>query len=100
MGKLTNSREIIWLFALQYQESSKGGKKKGKLEKVKPILVNKDEPVVVVTEPSPSQPLLAQEVNHFEVIQPKDDLELIRSHSVSDLVASACIYFKGWLLEK
>ncbi|KAJ8674029.1 hypothetical protein QAD02_005291, partial [Eretmocerus hayati] len=67
------------------QENGKGGKKKGKVEKVKPILVNKDEPVVVITEPSPSQPLSSQETNHFEIIQPKDDLELIRSHSRENL---------------
>ncbi|XP_016845219.1 kinectin isoform X3 [Nasonia vitripennis] len=67
------------------QESGKGSKKKGKIEKVKPILVNKDEPVVVVTEPSPSQPVLAQEGNHFDITHPKDDLELIRSHSRENL---------------
>ncbi|XP_011062333.1 PREDICTED: kinectin isoform X6 [Acromyrmex echinatior] len=62
------------------QESNKGNKKKGKLEKIKPILVNKDEPSVIVTELNPSQPSLA-EANHFDVIHPKDDLELVRSQS-------------------
>ncbi|XP_039310650.1 kinectin isoform X2 [Solenopsis invicta] len=62
------------------QESNKGNKKKGKLEKIKPILVNKDEPSVIVTELNPSQPPLA-EANHFDTIHPKDDLELVRSHS-------------------
>ncbi|XP_031831405.1 uncharacterized protein LOC116426511 [Nomia melanderi] len=66
------------------REGSKGNKKKGKSEKVKPILVNKDEPLVIVTELSPSQPLLA-EANHFDLIHPKDDLELIRSHSKENL---------------
>ncbi|XP_076482209.1 uncharacterized protein LOC117166047 isoform X2 [Bombus vancouverensis nearcticus] len=66
------------------REGSKGSKKKGKHEKVKPILVNKDEPLVIVTELSPSQPL-STEVNHFDLIQPKDDLELIRSHSKENL---------------
>ncbi|KAK2587486.1 hypothetical protein KPH14_003189 [Odynerus spinipes] len=66
------------------QEGSKANKKKGKPEKVKPILINKDEPLAIVTELSPSQPLLG-ETNHFELIQPKDDLELIRSHSKENL---------------
>ncbi|XP_017883583.1 kinectin isoform X2 [Ceratina calcarata] len=66
------------------REGSKGSKKKSKHEKVKPILVNKDEPLVIVTELSSSQPLLA-EANHFDLIHPKDDLELIRSHSKENL---------------
>ncbi|XP_014215655.1 kinectin [Copidosoma floridanum] len=67
------------------QENGKGGKKKGKVEKVKPILVNKDEPAIVISETSPSQPALLQESNHFDVTQPKDDLELIKSHSRENL---------------
>ncbi|KOX71284.1 hypothetical protein WN51_04388 [Melipona quadrifasciata] len=66
------------------REGSKGTKKKSKHEKVKPILVNKDEPLVIVTELSSSQPL-STEANHFDLIQPKDDLELIRSHSKENL---------------
>ncbi|KAL2728777.1 kinectin-like isoform X1 [Vespula squamosa] len=69
---------------LPLQEGNKASKKKGKPEKVKPILVNKDEPSAIVTELSSSQPLLG-ETNHFELIQPKDDLELIRSHSKENL---------------
>ncbi|XP_018393934.1 PREDICTED: kinectin-like isoform X4 [Cyphomyrmex costatus] len=64
------------------QESNKGNKKKGKLEKIKPILVNKDEPSVIVTELNLSQPPLA-EANHFDLIHPKDDLELVRSQSIT-----------------
>ncbi|XP_029036617.1 paramyosin-like isoform X4 [Osmia bicornis bicornis] len=63
---------------------SKGSKKKSKVEKIKPILVNKDEPLVIVTELSSSQPL-SIEANHFDLIQPKDDLELVRSHSKENL---------------
>ncbi|XP_043255136.1 putative leucine-rich repeat-containing protein DDB_G0290503 isoform X2 [Colletes gigas] len=66
------------------REGSKGSKKKSKFEKLKPILVNKDEPLVIVTDLSPSQPPLV-EANHFDLIQPKDDLELIRSHSKENL---------------
>ncbi|XP_066589983.1 putative leucine-rich repeat-containing protein DDB_G0290503 [Prorops nasuta] len=66
------------------QEVSKGNKKKGKLDKVKPILVNKDEALMSMKELDPSQPLSA-EVNHFEIIHPKDDLELIRSQSRENL---------------
>ncbi|XP_076637833.1 uncharacterized protein LOC143349993 isoform X2 [Colletes latitarsis] len=66
------------------REGSKGSKKKSKFEKLKPILVNKDEPLVIVTDLSPSQPPLV-ETNHFDLIQPKDDLELIRSHSKENL---------------
>ncbi|CAL1685035.1 unnamed protein product [Lasius platythorax] len=66
------------------KESNKGNKKKGKLEKIKPILVNKDEPLVIVTELNPSQPPLA-EANHFDLIHPKDDLELVRSQSRENL---------------
>ncbi|KMQ89599.1 ribosome-binding protein 1, partial [Lasius niger] len=65
-------------------ESNKGNKKKGKLEKIKPILVNKDEPLVIVTELNPSQLPLA-EANHFDLIHPKDDLELVRSQSRENL---------------
>ncbi|XP_063994157.1 ribosome-binding protein 1 isoform X2 [Diachasmimorpha longicaudata] len=66
------------------QEACKGNKKKNKPEKVKPILVNKDESPVVVADtiatlnPSP-------DVNHFDIIHPKDDLELIRSQSKENL---------------
>ncbi|XP_029171849.1 kinectin isoform X2 [Nylanderia fulva] len=66
------------------QESNKGNKKKGKVEKIKPILVNKDEPLVNVTELNPLQLPLA-EANHFDLIHPKDDLELIRSQSRENL---------------
>ncbi|XP_032691151.1 kinectin-like isoform X2 [Odontomachus brunneus] len=66
------------------QESNKGNKKKGKFEKIKPILINKDEPSTIVTELSPSQLPLA-EANHFDIIHPKDDLELVRSHSRENL---------------
>ncbi|XP_011697731.1 PREDICTED: ribosome-binding protein 1-like isoform X3 [Wasmannia auropunctata] len=66
------------------QESNKGNKKKGKLEKIKPILVNKDEPSIIVAELNPSQPPLA-EVNHFDLIHPKDDLELVRSQSINQI---------------
>ncbi|KAL0113639.1 hypothetical protein PUN28_012644 [Cardiocondyla obscurior] len=66
------------------QESNKGNKKKGKLEKIKSILVNKDEPSVIVTELNPSQLPLA-EANHFDLIHPKDDLELVRSQSKENL---------------
>ncbi|XP_046823005.1 kinectin-like isoform X2 [Vespa crabro] len=69
---------------LPLQEVNKTSKKKGKPEKVKPILINKDEPLAIVTELSSSQPILG-ETNHFELIQPKDDLELIRSHSKENL---------------
>lgn len=66
------------------QESNKGNKKKGKLEKIKPILVNKDEPLAIVTELNPLQPALA-EANHFDLIHPKDDLELVRNQSRENL---------------
>lgn len=63
------------------QETGKGNKKKGKTDKVKPILLNKDEPVAVASaaELQPSQ----TDSNHFDVIQPKDEFELITSHIVS-----------------
>ncbi|CAD6229982.1 GSCOCG00006673001-RA-CDS [Cotesia congregata] len=69
---------------INVQDVSKGNKKKSKPEKVKPILVNKDESPVVVTESIASQPPLVN-VNHFDVIHPKDDLELIRSQSKENL---------------
>ncbi|XP_020284045.1 ribosome-binding protein 1 isoform X4 [Pseudomyrmex gracilis] len=70
------------------QESNKGNKKKGKLEKIKPILINKDEPLVFVSESSSSQPPLA-EANHFDLTHPKDDFELVRSHSKENLQQTA-----------
>jgi hypothetical protein len=45
--------------------------------------VNKDEAAVLNNEHNHSQTISHEEGNHFDVIQPKDDLELIRSHSVS-----------------
>ncbi|XP_044585501.1 kinectin isoform X11 [Cotesia glomerata] len=69
---------------INVHDVSKGNKKKSKPEKVKPILVNKDESPVVVTESIASQPPLVN-VNHFDVIHPKDDLELIRSQSKENL---------------
>ncbi|XP_070154294.1 kinectin isoform X2 [Polyergus mexicanus] len=66
------------------QESNKGNKKKGKFEKIKPILVNKDEPLAIVTELNSLQPALA-EANHFDLIHPKDDLELVRNQSRENL---------------
>ncbi|XP_043503517.1 kinectin-like isoform X3 [Polistes fuscatus] len=69
---------------LPLQEGNKASKKKGKPEKVKPILVNKDEPLAIASEISSSQHILG-ETNHFELIQPKDDLELIRNHSKENL---------------
>ncbi|XP_008558289.1 kinectin isoform X5 [Microplitis demolitor] len=68
---------------INVQDVGKGNKKKSKPEKVKPILVNKDESPVV-TESIASQPPLVN-VNHFDVIHPKDDLELIRSQSKENL---------------
>ncbi|KAI4475944.1 hypothetical protein M0804_013980 [Polistes exclamans] len=73
-----------FLFLLKSQEGNKASKKKGKPEKVKPILVNKDEPLAIASEISSSQHILG-ETNHFELIQPKDDLELIRNHSKENL---------------
>lgn len=51
-------------------------KKKKKVAKAKPILVNKDDAQLVL-EVSPSA-----DANHFETIHPKDDLEM-RRQSVS-----------------
>ncbi|XP_043272558.1 kinectin-like isoform X3 [Venturia canescens] len=63
-----------------FMEVGKGAKKKNKIERVKPILVNKDDSSVHVAElTEPENPLT--EANHFDRIQPKDSLELIRSHS-------------------
>ncbi|XP_021931547.1 ribosome-binding protein 1 [Zootermopsis nevadensis] len=56
-----------------------GDKKKNKKEKVKPILLNKDEESLVAE----SLPVPA---NHFEVIQPKDDLLLKQKGSKGDLI--------------
>lgn len=69
------------------QEGGKGSKKKNKSEKIMPILINKDEPVVIIDDLSLSQPPF-EAANHFDNIRAKDDLELMRSHSVSD----SCIY--------
>lgn len=72
----------MFLNSKQEEKNVKGGggsKKKGKIDKVKPILVNKDEPVVLAPDFVPSQ---TEETNNFNITHPKDDLELIRSHSV------------------
>ncbi|XP_015123640.1 kinectin isoform X1 [Diachasma alloeum] len=69
---------------LPVQEACKGNKKKNKPEKVKPILVNKDESPFIVADAIASSNTLP-EVNHFDIIHPKDDLELIRSHSKENL---------------
>ncbi|KAK0163760.1 hypothetical protein PV328_002457 [Microctonus aethiopoides] len=66
------------------QEACKGNKKKNKTEKVKPILVNKDESPITIPE-SLSLQLPLTEVNHFDVMLPKDELELIRTQSKENL---------------
>lgn len=73
------------LVIVQIQEACKGNKKKNKTEKVKPILVNKDESPITIPESLALQ-LPLTEVNHFDVMHPKDELELIRTQSVSDYV--------------
>ncbi|XP_012272203.1 kinectin isoform X1 [Orussus abietinus] len=71
------------------QDSSKGGKKKSKVDKVKPILVNKDEPVVIAPDLCPLEPL-SDEINHFDRIQPKDSLELrMRSRDIVHQVSQS-----------
>ncbi|XP_011504338.1 PREDICTED: kinectin-like isoform X3 [Ceratosolen solmsi marchali] len=67
------------------QDTGKISKKKGKVEKIKPILVNKDEATNLTNEYNSLQTVSHEESNHFDVIQPKDDLELIRSHSRENL---------------
>nr|XP_046477367.1 kinectin-like isoform X2 [Neodiprion pinetum] len=79
-----NPQILIDEAPIQEEKNIKGNKKKGKIDKVKPILLNKDEPVVLVPEPSLSQPQ-SEDINHFDLTQPKDDLELIRSHSKDNL---------------
>jgi hypothetical protein len=51
-------------------------KKKNKKEKVKPIILHKDEQGIVVENPRVP-------ANHFKEIQPKDDLLLKQKRSVS-----------------
>ncbi|XP_012267073.2 myosin-6 isoform X2 [Athalia rosae] len=77
--QIFNSEMIV-----QEEKNVKNNKKKGKIERIKPILINKDEHVVLAPELSPSQPQ-PEEINHFNLTQPKDDLELIRSHSRENL---------------
>ncbi|XP_046740481.1 kinectin-like [Diprion similis] len=79
-----NPQILIDEVPIQEEKTIKGNKKKGKVDKVKPILLNKDEAVVLVPEPSLSQPQ-TEDINHFDLTQPKDDLELIRSHSKDNL---------------
>jgi hypothetical protein len=59
-------------------------KKKKKKEKVKPILLNKDEQSLVIENP----PVPA---NHFEEIQPKDDLLLLKQKGSVSFCSSALL---------
>ncbi|XP_044011749.1 kinectin isoform X3 [Aphidius gifuensis] len=70
------------------QEVCKANKKKNKPEKVKPILVNKDESPLVIADIN-SVPQIMDDVNHFEITHPKDVVELIRSHSGDNLPQSS-----------
>lgn len=52
-------------------------KKKSRNEKVKSTVLNKEEPVVVSCE-ADSQPMQIEN-NHFDVVHPKEEFELIQS---------------------
>lgn len=60
-------------------------RKRGKDPRVKPILINKEDPSCVTdlsTPPSPTSSLS----NHFEEIHPKDEFELLHSAQAADKV--------------
>ncbi|CAK1550523.1 unnamed protein product [Leptosia nina] len=69
-------------------------RKRGKESKVKPILVNKEDPSCV-SDPSMAD-AVTQVVNHFEEIQPKDEFELFHSSHLGDKASEA----KDEVLEK
>lgn len=54
-------------------------KKKVKDAKVKPILINKDDPSCISDTSTPPSPTINQPANHFEQIHPKDEFELLHS---------------------
>ncbi|XP_047524286.1 kinectin isoform X2 [Pieris napi] len=60
-------------------------RKRGKDSKVKPILVNKEDPSCVsdLSSADTSAPV----TNHFEEMQPKDEFELLHSSQVGDKIA-------------
>ncbi|CAG9132898.1 unnamed protein product [Plutella xylostella] len=59
-------------------------RKRGKDPKVKPILLNKEDPSCVSDPSAPPTPAAS---NHFEEIHPKDDFELLQSSLVGDKAA-------------
>lgn len=62
--------------------------KRPKKEKVKPILVNKEDNFVTVLD----QPIETPPANHFELIHPKDEFELLHSHTVSGLTTKCGVF--------
>lgn len=62
-------------------------RKRGKDPKVKPILINKEDPSCV-SDPS-TLPSTASASNHFEEMHPKDELELLQSSLATEKVSPA-----------
>lgn len=60
-------------------------RKRGKDPKVKPILVNKEDPSCVSDPNASPQP--TNVVNHFEEMHPKDDFELLHSTLAAEKVS-------------
>lgn len=66
-------------------------RKRGKDPKVKPILLNKEDPSCV-SDPSAAATPVAEVANHFEEMHPKDEIELLQStlEKVSSHVPNTC----------
>ncbi|XP_038206787.1 ribosome-binding protein 1-like isoform X1 [Zerene cesonia] len=64
-------------------------RKRGKDSKVKPILVNKEDPSCVSDPSTLPDTTVAPVVNHFEEMQPKDEFELLHSTLSGDKATEA-----------
>lgn len=62
-------------------------RKRGKDPKVKPILINKEDPSCVSDPSALSDTTVTSAANHFEEMHPKDDFELLHSTLVAEKVS-------------
>lgn len=67
-------------------------RKRGKDPKIKPILLNKEDPSCVSDPSSVPVPADTTIVNHFEEMHPKDEFELMHSTLAADKVSSLHVF--------
>lgn len=66
-------------------------RKRGKDPKVKPILLNKEDPSCVSDPSAITTAAATPVVNHFEEMHPKDDFELLHTALAAEKVSDVCV---------